>query len=175
MARDLARELYRAFRSQPKRSKPGEVVEVRENIKDPKSLSDVMSELISNRDWRQGLAEGNIFSDWEKIVGSEIASHTTPISLVDGRLTIQTSSTAWATQLTLISSELLKTISNSAPGGLGRGVEFNWATCAKLEKRFTYDQGRKRAARHLRLILVHKLEPKAPQIHPTRLFWVVLV
>jgi len=118
MARDLARELYRAFRSQSKRSKLGEVVEVRENIKDPKSLGDVMFELISNRDWRQGLAEGNIFSEWEKIVGGEIASHSTPISLVDGRLTIQTSSTAWATQLTLISGELLKTISNSSPGAL---------------------------------------------------------
>jgi len=118
MARDLARELYRAFRGQPKRGKIGEVIEPRENIKDPKSLGDVMSELISNRDWRQGLAEGNIFSDWEKIVGAEIATHATPISLVDGRLTIQTSSTAWATQLTLISSELLKTISNSSPGAL---------------------------------------------------------
>ncbi len=118
MARDLARELYRAFRGQPKRGKIGEVVEPRENIKDPKSLNDVMSELISNRDWRQGLAEGNIFSDWEKIVGGEIASHSTPISLVDGRLTIQTSSTAWATQLTLISSDLLKTISSSSPGAL---------------------------------------------------------
>ena len=106
MARDLARELYRAFRGQPKRGKIGEVVEPRENIKDPKSLNDVMSELISNRDWRQGLAEGNIFSDWEKIVGGEIASHSTPISLVDGRLTIQTSTTAWATQLTLISSDI---------------------------------------------------------------------
>ena len=118
MARDLARELYRAFRGQPKRGKIGEVIEPRENIKDPKSLSDVMSELISNRDWRQGLAEGNIFSDWEKIVGAEIATHSTPISLVDGRLTIQTSSTAWATQLTLISNDLLKTISNSSPGAL---------------------------------------------------------
>ena len=118
MARDLARELYRAFRGQPKRGKIGEVVEPRENIKDPKSLNEVMSELISNRDWRQGLAEGNIFSDWEKIVGGEIASHSTPISLVDGRLTIQTSSTAWATQLTLISSDLLKTISSSSPGAL---------------------------------------------------------
>ena len=118
MARDLARELYRAFRGQPKRGKIGEVVEPRENIKDPKSLNDVMSELISNRDWRQGLAEGNIFSDWEKIVGGEIASHATPISLVDGRLKIQTSSTAWATQLTLISSDLLKTISSSSPGAL---------------------------------------------------------
>ena len=118
MARDLARELYRAFKGQPKRGKIGEVIEPRENIKDPKSLNDVMSELISNRDWRQGLAEGNIFSDWEKIVGGEIASHSTPISLVDGRLTIQTSSTAWATQLTLISNDLLKTISNSSPGVL---------------------------------------------------------
>ena len=118
MARDLARELYRAFKGQPKRGKIGEVVEPRENIKDPKSLNDVLSELISNRDWRQGLAEGNIFSDWEKIVGGEIASHSTPISLVDGRLTIQTSSTAWATQLTLISSDLLKTISSSSPGAL---------------------------------------------------------
>jgi predicted nucleic acid-binding Zn ribbon protein len=118
MARDLARELYRAFKGQPKRGKIGEVFEPRENIKDPKSLNDVMSELISNRDWRQGLAEGNIFSDWEKIVGGEIASHSTPISLVDGRLTIQTSSTAWATQLTLISSDLLKTISSSSPGAL---------------------------------------------------------
>jgi predicted nucleic acid-binding Zn ribbon protein len=118
MARDLARELYRAFKGQPKRGKIGEVIEPRENIKDPKSLNDVMSELISNRDWRQGLAEGNIFSDWEKIVGGEIASHSTPISLVDGRLTIQTSSTAWATQLTLISNDLLKTISNSSPGAL---------------------------------------------------------
>ncbi len=118
MARDLARELYRAFRGQPKRGKIGEVVEPRENIKDPKSLNDVMSELISNRDWCQGLAEGNIFSDWEKIVGGEIASHSTPISLVDGRLTIQTSSTVWATQLTLISSDLLKTISSSSPGAL---------------------------------------------------------
>ena len=118
MARDLARELYRAFRGQPKRGKIGEVIEPRENINDPKSLGDVMSELISNRDWRQGLAEGNIFSDWEKIVGAEIATHSTPISLVDGRLTIQTSSTAWATQLTLISNDLLKTISNSSPGAL---------------------------------------------------------
>ena len=118
MARDLARELYRAFKGQPKRGKIGEVIEPRENIKDPKSLNAVMSELISNRDWRQGLAEGNIFSDWEKIVGGEIASHSTPISLVDGRLTIQTSSTAWATQLTLISNDLLKTISNSSPGAL---------------------------------------------------------
>jgi len=121
MARDLARELYRSFRNQVKRNRNNSVngeAAARSQIGDPQQIGSVFDELIISRDWRQGLAEGNIFSDWEKIVGSEIATHSTPISLVDGRLTIQTSSTAWATQLNIISTELLKTISNSAPGAL---------------------------------------------------------
>ncbi len=119
MARDLARELYRAFRSQPRRHRAGDNVnESREKINDPHSFADSLQELVANRDWRQGIAEGTLFSDWKIIVGDEIATHTTPISLVDGRLTIRTSSTAWATQLSLISGDLLKTIASSAPGAL---------------------------------------------------------
>jgi predicted nucleic acid-binding Zn ribbon protein len=121
MARDLARELYRAFRNQSKRNRTSNVnsdATPRNLIGDPQQIGSVLDELIISRDWRQGLAEGNIFSDWEKIVGLDISTHSTPISLVDGRLTIQTSSTAWATQLNIISTELLKTISNSAPGAL---------------------------------------------------------
>jgi predicted nucleic acid-binding Zn ribbon protein len=118
MARDLARELYRAFRNQPKRNRNNETSQTRENIGDPQQIGSVLDELVKSRDWRQGLAEGNIFVDWEKIVGSEISIHSTPLSLVDGQLTIQTSSTAWATQLNLISADLLETISGSAPGAL---------------------------------------------------------
>jgi predicted nucleic acid-binding Zn ribbon protein len=118
MARDLARELYRAFRNQPKRNRNIETEKARKNIGDPQQIGSVLDELVLSRDWRQGLAEGNIFADWEKIVGVEIAERSTPLSLVDGQLTIQTSSTAWATQLNLISSELLQTISGSAPGAL---------------------------------------------------------
>ena len=121
MARDLARELYRAFRNQSRRnrtSNPNNESQPREQIGDPQQIGSVLDELINSRDWRQGLAEGNIFSDWEKIVGSEIATH------VDGRLTIQTSSTAWATQLNIISTQLLKTISDSAPGALVETLVF---------------------------------------------------
>ena len=124
MARDLARELYRAFRNQPRRNKIGEVVETRGQIGDPQQIGSVLDELVLSRNWRQGLAEGNIFADWEKIVRAEISTHSTPISLVDGRLTIQTSSTAWATQLNLISTDLLKTISGSAPGALVETLVF---------------------------------------------------
>ena len=119
MPRDLARELYRAYRTQARRHRASDAInESREKVGDPHSFADSLQELVANRDWRQGIAEGTLFSDWKIIVGDEIATHTTPISLVDGRLTIRTSSTAWATQLSLISGDLLKTIASSAPGAL---------------------------------------------------------
>ena len=98
--------------------------EIRQKVTDPQSLSSVLSEVIQNRNWNQGVAEGNLFSDWNSIVGAEIAEHTTPISLVDGKLTIQTSSSAWATQIRLMQDDLLKTISSSAPGALVESLVF---------------------------------------------------
>jgi len=116
--RDIARELFRSYKTQIK--KPKRIIESEEriNISDPQPLSSVFNEIITNRDWRQGIAEGNLFSDWEKVVGEDIAQHTTPITLLEGKLTIQTSSTAWATQLRLISNDLLETLQQSAPGAL---------------------------------------------------------
>ena len=108
---DLARELYKSWRDTSRKNKRNETVEqTRTKVDEP--------ELVQTRDWRQGIAEGSLFTEWLQVVGSDIGAHSTPISLVDGLLTIQASSTAWATQLTLISSNLLSTISNSAPGAL---------------------------------------------------------
>lgn len=116
--RDIARELFRSYKTQIKRPKSIIESEERVNISDPQPLSAVFDEIITNRDWRQGIAEGNLFTDWEKVVGEDIAQHATPITLLEGKLTIQTSSTAWATQLRLISNDLLKTLRQSAPGAL---------------------------------------------------------
>ena len=119
MKNDLAKELYKFYRSGFRKNRGGEgSSEVRQKIGDPQSLESVLSEVISGRNWGKGVAEGNLFSDWRQIVGDEISEHTTPISLVDGRLTIQSSSSAWATQMRLMQDDLLKTISNSSPGAL---------------------------------------------------------
>jgi predicted nucleic acid-binding Zn ribbon protein len=119
MKRDLARELYKYYRSGfRKQRNNNEDTQVRNKNTDPQSLQSVLSEVIANRNWSQGVAEGSLFSDWQQIVGGEIALHTTPISLVDGKLTIQSSSSAWATQMRLMKDELLKIISTTAPGAL---------------------------------------------------------
>lgn len=116
--RDIARELFKSFKTQTRRNKKIVENEERVHLSDPQPLSSVFNEVIANRDWKQGIAEGNLFSEWEKIVGSDVAQHASPLTLLEGKLTIQTTSTAWATQLRLISADLLKTIRDSAPGAL---------------------------------------------------------
>jgi predicted nucleic acid-binding Zn ribbon protein len=119
MKRDIAKDLYKFYRSGFKKLKNSDQSnENRERNTDPQSIQSILSEVISNRNWSQGFAEGSLFSDWKTIVGDEIAEHTTPISLVDGKLTIQSSSTAWSTQMRLMKNDLLKTISTTAPGAL---------------------------------------------------------
>ena len=117
MKRDIARELFRSYRSGA-RKKREIVQEERVDLGDPEKIGNILNELVDSRGWRKGIAEGNLFSDWREIVGTDIADHSTPITLFEGKLTIQTSSTAWSTQLRLMSSELLGKIRQSAPGAL---------------------------------------------------------
>ena len=73
--------------------------------------------------FRSGIAEGNLFSEWSKIVGNEIANHCEPITLFEGKLTIKAESTAWATQLRLMDESLLKTIQQSSPGAVVENLQ----------------------------------------------------
>ena len=116
---DLAKELYKTWRDNSRRNRSTNVEETpREKMGDPQPLNIVLDELVTKRDWRQGIAEGSLFTEWADVVGKDVGTHSTPISLVDGLLTIQATSSAWATQLTLMANNLLQTISNSAPGAL---------------------------------------------------------
>jgi len=115
--RDIARELFRSYRTGMRKKKETEQQE-RIELGEPQKINNILSELIESRDWRKGIAEGNLFSDWREIVGEEIADHSTPITLYEGKLTIQTSSTAWSTQLRLMNDELLRKIRQSAPGAV---------------------------------------------------------
>lgn len=115
--RDLAKDLFISYKTgYVKKTKP--VREANLNPTDPQLISDVLKNLIQDREWQSGIAEGNLFANWENIVGAEIAEHTEPITILDGVLTIRTSSTAWATQLNLISNDLLASLQKSAPGAL---------------------------------------------------------
>jgi len=131
---DLALELFRSYKTGfIKKVKPP-VAERSSTPGDPTLISDVLTNLVSDRQWESGLAEGNLFAQWEKIVGSDIATHTTPISILDGVLLIQCSSTAWATQLQSVHDQLVATISSSAPGALVESLKFTGPTAPSWKK-----------------------------------------
>jgi len=116
MKRDIARELFRSYRTKSRKTNNQE--EERSKKDDPEKLSNILNDLVTTRDWKKGIAEGTLFTKWREIVGNEIADHSNPITLFEGKLTIQTSSTAWSTQLRLMNDDLLRKIQQSSPGAV---------------------------------------------------------
>ena len=120
---DFAIDLFNSYKTGYTKKK--KIIEERTQTPgDPTLIASVLTDLIQQRQWDEGLAEGTLFATWAQVVGPEIGQHTTPLSMLDGRLLVQCSSTAWATQLTLVGPTLLETIRSSAPGALVESLEF---------------------------------------------------
>ena len=75
--------------------------------RDPSLLGDQMDRLLLDRGWSLDVAVGSVMGRWPAIVGAEVAEHCTPVTFSDGVLTVRADSTAWATQLRLMSSSIL--------------------------------------------------------------------
>jgi predicted nucleic acid-binding Zn ribbon protein len=88
------------------------------DARDPQPLGRLASRLISDSGWADRLSSARVFGQWVQLVGEDVAEHAKPVTLKDGELTVQASSTAWATQLRLLQGKLLAKIAK----GVGNGV-----------------------------------------------------
>lgn len=88
------------------------------DARDPQLLSALTGSIAKSRGWSGKVAEGMVFGRWTSVVGEDIASHATPVTLEGGVLKIAAESTAWATQLRMLQSQILAKI-NAA---VGQGV-----------------------------------------------------
>lgn len=86
--------------------------------RDPQPFGVLLAKLIKDRGWERPAAEARLFGAWERVVGPEVAQHCRPVKLEDGELTLEASSTTWATQLRLLSGSLLKQIAATVGDGL---------------------------------------------------------
>ena len=75
--------------------------------RDPLGLGKVVGRLGAERGWTSPVAVGSVMAEWPALVGPEIAAHCTPESFTDTTLHVRCDSTAWATQLRLLSISLL--------------------------------------------------------------------
>jgi len=86
--------------------------------RDPQLLDSTLSRLVADHGWELDLRVHGVFGRWPALVGEEVAAHSTPESFVDGHLVVRASSTAWATQLRLLTPQLVERLGEE----LGRGT-----------------------------------------------------
>jgi predicted nucleic acid-binding Zn ribbon protein len=75
---------------------------------DPQPLTSAIEGLLDQRGWQQRAAMGSVFGRWAEIVGQDLAAHTQPDTFADGELSVTADSTAWATQVRLLASQLVR-------------------------------------------------------------------
>jgi predicted nucleic acid-binding Zn ribbon protein len=86
--------------------------------RDPATVGESVGELVRERSWDATVRAAGIHARWEQIVGAEIAAHCRPERLEAGELLCVAESTAWATQIRLLTRQLLDRLS----ADLGAGV-----------------------------------------------------
>ncbi|GAB2867949.1 DciA family protein [Nocardioides pacificus] len=86
--------------------------------RDPQTLDSTLGRLVSDHGWAVDLRVHGVFGRWAELVGDEVASHCTPEAFADGKLTVRTDSTAWATQLRLLAPTIVRRLNEE----LGHGT-----------------------------------------------------
>jgi predicted nucleic acid-binding Zn ribbon protein len=88
------------------------------DARDPQPLGGATRELAKKQGWSARVAEGAVFGRWPAVVGANIAEHATPTGLRDGVLTVTAESTAWATQLRIIQTQVMAKIAAEVGDGV---------------------------------------------------------
>ncbi len=92
--------------------------------RDPRGLGDVIDGLATHMGWESPLSRAELLVAWPEIAGLETSSHATPAGIEDGVLTVRCDSTAWATQLRLMRTQITTTIASRYPAAEIESVRF---------------------------------------------------
>jgi predicted nucleic acid-binding Zn ribbon protein len=75
--------------------------------RDPVPITDSLRAVAARQGWERTLQAAGIAARWDELVGPHIAAHCRPERLEGSTLTCVAESTAWATQIRLLSRQLL--------------------------------------------------------------------
>lgn len=104
----------------------------------------VVDAVVRDQNWSDKLYEVSVFSVWESVVGEEIARQSAPVSLSDGILRVEVAHQVFATELSVMKTEIL----------------------AKFQKKLeSVNDRRQRSVRRNRLVDIHfRLNPNISKI-----------
>lgn len=88
------------------------------DARDPVPFGSAIRRLIAERGWEDTTTAAGVLANWDRLVGPEIGDHCRPESLVDGALVLVAESSAWATQLRLLTRTMLARLREHAGDGV---------------------------------------------------------
>lgn len=74
--------------------------------RDPRPMDESVEALLRRMGWTEKVEVAAVTARWREVIGDQIADHCEPTSFDDGVLVLRASSTAWATQMTLIAGQV---------------------------------------------------------------------
>lgn len=107
--------------------------------RDPLLLGETLERLVAGRGWQAEVKVGSVVGRWRQVVGDDIADHCEPVTFDEGRLTVRASSTAWATNLRLHTSQILGRLTAEVGEGVVEELVIQGPTAPR------WGRGRKRA------------------------------
>jgi predicted nucleic acid-binding Zn ribbon protein len=110
--------------------------------RDPQPFGRIASRIAVERGWNTSLATGQVFGQWAKLVGEDVAEHAQPVALKDGELTVRASSTAWAMQLRTLQGQLLGKIAAVVGNGVVKKMRIHGPTAPSWRKGYRHVSGR---------------------------------
>ena len=123
-ARVAARALSRARTSGSKAGSRGGRGRRRSGAtsRDPQLVGSVVEDFLAESGWEGSAALARLAASWPEVVGPDVAAHVVVESWTDGEVVLRADSTAWATQVRLLSDSLRRQIEQAVGEGLVRGV-----------------------------------------------------
>ena len=113
--KDFVASLGRKTRDQKRRESNKRGSQPFEKGREPVRASSSIEELMTEQDWLGRVEKEALFLDWERLVGSDNAAASQPVSLEKNLMIIQCRSTAWATQLRLLQDQILARVQEQYP------------------------------------------------------------
>lgn len=78
--------------------------------RDPAALADLLSGFVRTRRWAGRLQSLSVHSQWEELVGPDLARRCEPVRIAGGVLLIRTASPTWAAQLRYLTPRIQRRV-----------------------------------------------------------------
>ncbi len=102
--------------------------------RDPRPMDESVEALLRRMGWTEKVEVAAVTARWREVIGDQIADHCEPLSFDEGVLVLRASSTAWATQLSLISGQVTHRINEEFGRDVVKQLKVYGPTAASWKK-----------------------------------------